>query len=59
MSFTNFTLFSAAEKKDSVIDKKKDDATDEKKDDVPEAADEETSGLSSPKVDHEEDTWYF
>ncbi|KAJ5539097.1 hypothetical protein N7513_007429 [Penicillium frequentans] len=54
-------------KKDDVTDEKEDHATEEKeknltdkeKDDVPEIADEDTSGLSTPKPDQEEDTWYF
>ena len=54
-------------KKDDVTDEKEDHATEEKeknltdkeKDDFPEIADEDTSGLSTPKPDQEEDTWYF
>ncbi|KAJ5792101.1 uncharacterized protein N7503_008079 [Penicillium pulvis] len=36
----------------------KDDVKDEKED-VPEEADEDTSGLSTPKPNQEENTWYF
>lgn len=47
------------EKEDRVTEEKEKDVTDQGKDDVPEGADEETSGLSTPKPDQEEDTWYF